>query len=141
MVLKSIFLEHTLGNRFIQKTAPIKNNKFNGQLLQFFEFIDFPKYIYFKKMDFSKDVQMIMQKETVIALFFQVLDQDFVADTVCYADKDCQAPNARFLEKCEAYRDCGNSSQPFRCDLKFNRCLSVRQYRNCKHIFEFQNDS
>ena len=82
---------------------------------------------------------MIMQKKTVIALFFQVLDQDFVADTVCYADKDCQAPNARFLEKCEAYRDCGNSSQPFRCDLKFNRCLSVRQFRNCKLLFEFYN--
>ena len=68
-----------------------------------------------------------------------MLDQDFVADTVCYADKDCQAVNARFLEKCQAYRDCGNSSEPFRCDLKFNRCLSVRQFRNCKYIDPLYN--
>ena len=62
------------------------------------------------------------------------MDEDLVADTVCDANKDCQAPNARFREKCEAYRDCGNSSEPvFQCDSTFRRCLSVRQTRNCKY--------
>ena len=73
-------------------------------------------------------------RDAIIALFFQVLDEDLVADTVCDANKDCQAPNARFREKCEAYRDCGNSSEPvFQCDSTFRRCLSVRQTRNCKY--------
>ena len=62
-----------------------------------------------------------------------MLDQDFVADTVCYSDAECKSTNDRFLKKCAAYRDCGNSSEPFKCDLKFNRCLSTRQFRNCKN--------
>ena len=79
--------------------------------------------------------------QAIIALFFQVLDEDLVADTVCDANKDCQAPNARFREKCEAYRDCGNSSEPvFQCDSTFRRCLSVRQTRNCKYqVRNFRN--
>ena len=63
---------------------------------------------------------------------FQVLDQDFIAEKECYSDKDCKGANERFTQKCVSARDCGNSTQPFKCDLKFNRCLSVRQYRNCK---------
>ena len=71
-----------------------------------------------------------------------------MADTECYSDAECKGPNDRFLSKCGSYRDCGNSSQPFKCDLKFNRCLSVRQFKNCKndnvctkleHLFLCQN--
>jgi hypothetical protein len=61
------------------------------------------------------------------------LDQDFVANTACDADKDCDSQNERFLEKCLPYQDCGTSDQPFKCDLKFHRCLSTRQFRNCKN--------
>jgi len=62
----------------------------------------------------------------------QVMDQDFIAEKVCYSDNDCDAANDRFKQKCTDPRHCGNASQPFKCDYKFHRCLSVRQYRNCK---------
>ena len=52
------------------------------------------------------------------------MDQDFIAEKVCYSDNDCNAANDRFKQKCTDPRHCGNASQPFKCDYKFHRCLS-----------------
>ena len=46
---------------------------------------------------------------------FQVLDDDFIAVTECYHDRDCAGCNERFEEKCERY-DCGDLERPFTCD-------------------------
>ena len=82
----------------------------------------------------TNDVQVESLLYSLIAFFglFQVLDQDFIAEKECYSDKDCQGANERYIKKCVSERECGNASQPFKCDMKFHRCLSVRQFRNCK---------
>eukprot|EP00095_Tigriopus_kingsejongensis_P002661 maker-scaffold1023_size69924-snap-gene-0.12 protein:Tk02661 transcript:maker-scaffold1023_size69924-snap-gene-0.12-mRNA-1 annotation:"PREDICTED: hypothetical protein LOC100747979" len=61
-----------------------------------------------------------------------VLDDDFVEKKSCVADSDCNSLNQRFFSKCSKY-DCGTLERPFRCDSKVHRCVSVRQYRNCKN--------
>ncbi|TRY69959.1 hypothetical protein TCAL_04884 [Tigriopus californicus] len=61
-----------------------------------------------------------------------VLDDDFVEKKSCSTDSDCASHNQRFFSKCPNY-DCGTLKQPFRCDSKVHRCVSVRQYRNCKN--------
>ena len=57
----------------------------------------------------------ISRPRTFMLSCFQVLDDDFIAETECYHDRDCAGCNERFFEKCGRY-DCGELARPITCD-------------------------
>ena len=60
-------------------------------------------------------LRFIYRPRTFMLSCFQVLDDDFIAETECYHDRDCAGCNERFFEKCGRY-DCGELARPITCD-------------------------